>query len=680
MKLSEKAKLIWKILIGKETKKPTKDEKAKTEYIKEYISVKEEKEIPKEIVEEKKEVIIPKSEKYESFDLFLQNLRDHQLAAFVRIKKHIIGQVFLPTGTGKTWIQKAVHVDDMREKTSNKQTGIYVIGAHRLLLCEQLLDEIVELANNFNIKFRILFVGSLDYNPKIRNEYLCSTDKNEIDAFIKKSKSQNYHVIVAATYHSFYLLKDIVIDISTFDEAHNTVSDNEDPKMFRKNIEEVKPFIKRQYFFTATPKSIGEYGGQRDQNFYGPILYELSPKKAVERLEIVQPKLHTVDIVGSYDYNDIEHNKKLDIKTVEETFIEHEKVLKVAGKLLVTGKNLDQVHNIYNDNNFQQWCKTNKITCFLFSSRLGRCEVDFDSSINCERKLEQLKRDLNQRAIFFHFDILSEGIDIPNMTGCLFFRQLETNEIKFIQNIGRCSRLVLEDRLKIYDGKIKSLDDPNMKKPESWIIIPLYSSDQSTSRYKSILKRLRETYNIPFINVTMSRLVSGESKERIITSINKTNTEDDKQKDFVLKHDFEATIIELIKEELQDQIDNATDKEKLISSWIHETFNQDRLYIEGLKNRLEEYEYFTRDPEARLKCLEYYGYKCQICGKNLEDVYGSAAKELIEVHHEKQISEGYRVTDPIKDLKPTCPDCHTVIHSRNPMYSIEEVKNMIVKH
>lgn len=44
MKLSEKAKLIWKILIGKETKKPTKDEKAKTEYIKEYISVKEEEE------------------------------------------------------------------------------------------------------------------------------------------------------------------------------------------------------------------------------------------------------------------------------------------------------------------------------------------------------------------------------------------------------------------------------------------------------------------------------------------------------------------------------------------------------------------------------------------------------------------------------------------------------------
>lgn len=614
--------------------------------------------------------------KYNTFNDFLNSLRNHQLSAFNKIQKYDIGQVFIPTGTGKTWIQKAVHVNDMILKTSQNQTGVYVIGAHRLLLCEQLLDEIVELANNFNIKFRIMFIGSLDYNPKITNEYLCSTYKNLIDTFIQSSQNNNHHTIIAATYHSFNLLKNIPIDICTFDEAHNTVSDDEDPKMFRRNIEEVKPFIRRQYFFTATPKSIGETGGQRDQQFYGQILYELAPKSAVERLEIVQPKLHTVDIIGQFHETDINHNNRLFIKTVTETFTEHEKVLRVSAKLLVTGKNLDQVHNIYNDKHFQQWCKTNNILCFLFSSRQSqRCIVDFDSSIEYEEKLNQLKLNLNQRAIFFHYDILSEGMDIPNMTGCLFFRNLETNEIKFIQNIGRCSRLVLEDRRRIYNGEIKEFNDSKMKKPESWIIIPLYSSGESTSRYKNILRRLRNTYNIPFIDVKMSRIVAG-SEERITTSINEA-IDDTEQKDFVLKHDFEATMIELIKEELQYQLDQSSDKEELVSQWIEEVDGDDNLFIEGLKCRIEEFEYFTRDPEARSKCLKKWGYKCYICGKKLEDIYEKAGKNKIEVHHEKQICEGYRVTDPIKYLKPVCPDCHTIIHTRSPMYECKEVSEMM---
>jgi superfamily II DNA or RNA helicase len=614
--------------------------------------------------------------RYNTFNDFLNTLREHQISAFNEIQKHFIGQVFIPTGTGKTWIQKAVHVNDMLLKTSQNQTGVYVIGAHRLLLCEQLLDEIVELANNFNIKFRIMFVGSLDYNPKIINESMASTREQDIKTFIQSSQTNKHHTIIAATYHSFNLLKNIPIDICTFDEAHNTVSDDEDPKMFRRNIEEVKPFIRRQYFFTATPKAIGDAGGQKDQKFYGPILYELAPKSAVERLEIVQPKLHTVDIIGQFHETDINHNNRLFIKTVTETFIEHEKVLRVSAKLLVTGKNLDQVHDIYNDNHFQQWCKSNNILCFLFSSRQSeRCIVDFDSSINYEEKLNQLKLDLNQRAIFFHYDILSEGMDIPNMTGCLFFRNLETNEIKFIQNIGRCSRLVLEDRRRIYNGEIKEFNDSKMKKPESWIIIPLYSSGESTARYKNILRRLRDTYNIPFIDVKMSRFVAG-NEERITISINEA-IDDTKQKDFVLKHDFEATLIELIKEELQYQLDQASDKEELVSQWIEEVNEFDNIFIEGLKSRLEEFEYFTRDPNARLKCLKHWGYSCYICGKNLEDVYGEAGKNKIEVHHEKQICEGYRVTDPIEDLKPVCPDCHTIIHSKIPCYDLIEVSEML---
>ena len=53
---------------------------------------------------------------------------------------------------------------------------------------------------------------------------------------------------------------------------------------------------------------------------------------------------------------------------------------------------------------------------------------------------------------------------------------------------------------------------------------------------------------------------------------------------------------------------------------------------------------------------------------------------MIHVHHLKMLSEcegGYEV-DPIKDLRPVCPNCHMVIHCKEEgCYTIEEVKAML---
>eukprot|EP00831_Metopus_contortus_P002144 TRINITY_DN10799_c0_g1_i10.p1 TRINITY_DN10799_c0_g1~~TRINITY_DN10799_c0_g1_i10.p1 ORF type:complete len:412 (+),score=54.41 TRINITY_DN10799_c0_g1_i10:227-1462(+) len=88
---------------------------------------------------------------------------------------------------------------------------------------------------------------------------------------------------------------------------------------------------------------------------------------------------------------------------------------------------------------------------------------------------------------------------------------------------------------------------------------------------------------------------------------------------------------------------------------------------------------YERSPKARKKCLKYYGYKCCVCGFDLEEYYGSIGKEIIEVHHKKalhEIKENY-VVNPIKDLIPVCSNCHTIIHSRNPKFEIEELKSII---
>ena len=91
---------------------------------------------------------------------------------------------------------------------------------------------------------------------------------------------------------------------------------------------------------------------------------------------------------------------------------------------------------------------------------------------------------------------------------------------------------------------------------------------------------------------------------------------------------------------------------------------------------------YERNPEARKKCLEYHGYYCHICGFDPVKIYGEEFKNKIEVHHIvplSQIKSDY-VVDPINDLIPVCPNCHTILHSKpGGVYTPEEVKNFLKK-
>lgn len=88
---------------------------------------------------------------------------------------------------------------------------------------------------------------------------------------------------------------------------------------------------------------------------------------------------------------------------------------------------------------------------------------------------------------------------------------------------------------------------------------------------------------------------------------------------------------------------------------------------------------YERNPIARQKCIEHYGVVCQVCNFNFEEVYGAIGKDFIHVHHKVDIStigSEYSV-DPIKDLIPVCPNCHSMLHKKKPAYSIYELKQMM---
>ncbi|PWB80515.1 MAG: HNH endonuclease [Candidatus Methylomirabilota bacterium] len=115
------------------------------------------------------------------------------------------------------------------------------------------------------------------------------------------------------------------------------------------------------------------------------------------------------------------------------------------------------------------------------------------------------------------------------------------------------------------------------------------------------------------------------------------------------------------------------------SSWSYqEELPANNLLLEGASFTVK-VSAFERNPVARQKCINHHGSNCAVCGFSFGTAYGKGADGYIHVHHLKplaSIGEEY-VIDPIKDLRPVCPNCHAVIHLRQPPYSIEEVKGML---
>jgi hypothetical protein len=88
---------------------------------------------------------------------------------------------------------------------------------------------------------------------------------------------------------------------------------------------------------------------------------------------------------------------------------------------------------------------------------------------------------------------------------------------------------------------------------------------------------------------------------------------------------------------------------------------------------------YERDPAARAACISHYGTECCVCSFDFVAVYGEVMTGFTHVHHLKLLSTvgpDYKV-DPIDDLRPVCPNCHAVIHRREPPYTIEEVRALL---
>ena len=112
--------------------------------------------------------------------------------------------------------------------------------------------------------------------------------------------------------------------------------------------------------------------------------------------------------------------------------------------------------------------------------------------------------------------------------------------------------------------------------------------------------------------------------------------------------------------------------------YIPEELGTSAKYLEGTKTKIYVNSY-ERNKNARQKCLNHHGYKCKGCRFDFERTYGSMGAKYIHVHHLipiHSIKKEYQI-DPIKDLVPICPNCHAVIHRKNPPLTMDELRNLI---
>ena len=103
-------------------------------------------------------------------------------------------------------------------------------------------------------------------------------------------------------------------------------------------------------------------------------------------------------------------------------------------------------------------------------------------------------------------------------------------------------------------------------------------------------------------------------------------------------------------------------------------------YREGAVRRVLVNRY-ERDSKARERCIWHHGTRCVVCALDFESRYGRIGKGFIHVHHLRplgKLKSSYRL-DPLKDLVPVCPNCHAMLHRRDPPYDIEQLRGLLVE-
>lgn len=492
-------------------------------------------------------------------------LRPQQTEALEAIENNNRGIINLPTGTGKTLIQSRAIANDVKKAV--KRCGVYVILSPRILLSNQILEEVQRdlTLNSVDAHYHVVHSGKDDYDRNtlalLRSlgkdavtyrQIKSGTSSKDIIEQYNSARKDKVPLIISSTYHSFgrVIASKIPITVIHCDEAHYLVTDSFEWISALDNL--------RAYFYTATTRETPskEDGiGMNNEERFGKIIAQKTPLEMIEAGEMVRPRLHLVDM------QDQPQDDSGDALAIVEAFKEHKSLCNVGAKLLVVAKGQEHIQNLMNSKVFAQLRRTRpNLKMFDITSEYGARVNGIKVSRDIFFKELRNMTDSDD-AIIVHYDILTEGIDVPGITGVMLFNSMKKS--KFLQTNGRASRLHSIDRARLYSGEITPSQLDEMVKKYSYVIVPVYGSlgDDLKANVRDIITELRSYGFKPSEDIVIKQ----KRGKQLPVSFELTTSPTKAAKDFF---DFATTVIH----DLEDE-----EKADLLAEQLNEVATIDQL-------------------------------------------------------------------------------------------------------
>ena len=464
-------------------------------------------------------------------------LRTHQTEAIVEISRVDKGIINLPTGTGKTLIQADAIVGAISLEDS---PGVYVIASPRILLSNQLLESVRDrlIARGIDCQYLCVRSGQAkDFGETqllVYRELAATTSAREIKAVYEKAQRERVPLVISAVYDSVGRIESADIPVSAIhcDEAHYLIQPDFAwiPTDFPAD---------KKFFYTATLRvTKSEEGlGMNNEDRFGPVIYQRSPADMVDAGEIVRPRMHIVKTSVPVADGD-----SVDPRAIVESFLEHRSVVNVGAKLLVVTKGSDSLDKLVKSAELQKLRRQRpNLTLFDISSkhepRINGEVVTRDVFLTRLRGLSD-----SDEAIIFHIDILTEGIDVPGITGVMVLNDL--GPAKFLQTLGRATRLHLTDRDRLYRNDMTPDDVGEFIKPYAWVIVPSYGEigEDLRASIVEMVVNLR-TFGFNPLEDVVTKLSRGSLIPEPIGMVNQKDTKAKALVDFFgqIEHEIESS-------------------------------------------------------------------------------------------------------------------------------------------
>lgn len=368
------------------------------------------------------------------------------------------GRFVMPTGAGKTLVESQILKHQFE---NNNVHGVHLVLAPRIMLGNQLLSEYKGFLGKEGFRAIAFHSGEHTAEDGVKWKEQATTQKHVVQQAYADAQKLGQQLVVFSTYHSCGKLEGINFDTIIADEAQYCVAEN-----FNESFRCLSGRVRLTFTATERHTSSDSGYGLNNVDIYGERWYYISPDELIKKGRIVPPRLHIAHIETADDNNSIVSQV---IEIAREQVVLTQQTLDFS-KVLFAMNGTNDVKSI-EDNVKKIRNEFPEHNVFTITSKSGA----LINGVKVKRKefMSQLRDCKN--ALIFHYDILSEGIDVDGITGVAIMRNMSL--AKLLQTIGRAVRLYKPD--------------PS-KKPQAWISVPVVNGNEDDmARISFVIRTLR---------------------------------------------------------------------------------------------------------------------------------------------------------------------------------------------